>query len=284
MQLKRHPLGFMEVTPKPEEKELEQYYNSKYFGANKGQYTATYTSEELINKQIQGHEALRFAAPGSKTVFDIGCGEGFLLDYLNRQGWDVHGADFTLDGISKFFPHLRDRIVTGNIFQTIDEAILQGRMFDLVVCNNVLEHVIDPMRLLRGIKSLLKPNGVCRIVVPNDDSQIQHEIVSQKFAEPNFWVVTPDHLNYFNSESFQATLRESGLKMKALLGDFPIDFFLLNPDSNYKKDSTKGKNCHFARVMLENLLAQESMDKLIAFREGCAKSGLGRTLIAYCTR
>jgi hypothetical protein len=119
-------------------------------------------------------------------------------------------------------------------------------------------------------------------VVPNDNSYLQKEIVRQGFAKPDYWISDPEHQSYFNAESFRNVLEHSGFQIQSMLGDFPIDLFLFNPDSNYMLDGSKGKKCHFARVMVGNTIASQSIEKLIAFREGCAKAGIGRDLIAYC--
>ena len=282
MELIRNRLGYLEVHPKPTADELERHYNDRYFGGEKSTYRAEYPKEELLHRRIPSLEAERFAPERAKSVLDLGCGEGFVLDHFARRGWEVEGADFTLDGIELFFPHLAARVRVGNVFRTIEALNREGRRYDLVFCNNVLEHVIHPLELLEGVQELLAPAGVCRVVVPNDDSLIQREAVRSGVATQSFWVCPPDHLNYFDSQSLPRTLAAAGLRLRALLSEFPIDLFLLNPATNYLQEPSKGPGCHRARRQLENALVGESIDKLIRFREGCAAAGIGRNLIAYC--
>ena len=66
-----------------------------------------------------------------------------------------------------------------------------------------------------------------------------------------------------------------------LLGEFPIDIFLLNPDTNYVLDKKHGRKCHFARVAFELELAERSLGDFVVFRRACAEAGLGRNLVAY---
>ena len=66
-----------------------------------------------------------------------------------------------------------------------------------------------------------------------------------------------------------------------MLAEFPVDLFLLNPDSNYAADPAKGRNGHFARVAFEMGLWRQGIEAVIAFRKGCAAGGLGRNLAAY---
>jgi len=172
--------------------------------------------------------------------------------------------------------------MTGNLFATIDRLVLEKREYNLIICNNVLEHVVDPFALLQKIRKILSVDGICRIVVPNDDSILQRDVVEREFADPEFWVSVPEHLNYFNVDSFLKILDAAEFRIIEMLCDFPVDVFLYNPDSNYKKNPLKGKKCHLARVMFENLLGSINIENLINFRKGCAQAKVGRDIIAYC--
>jgi 2-polyprenyl-3-methyl-5-hydroxy-6-metoxy-1,4-benzoquinol methylase len=280
----RNQLGYYEILPKPSAEYLQAYYNSKYYGTEKinNQYNYTYTEEEVSHKRIDPAEALTYTGDRCGCLFEIGFGEGFFLDYFDRQGWKIDGVDFTIDGLKSYHPHLVGRVSAGDVFEAIEGLAARSNKFDLVVCNNVLEHVIDPVHLLQQLRQLLLPSGVARIVVPNDGSWLQHEIVDRKLAESDYWVCPPDHLNYFNVQSFVAILENAGLKVIDLLGTFPIDLFLLNPSSNYQQQPNNGRNCHFARVAFENSLWQRSASNAIEFRRGCGRAGIGRDLVAYC--
>ena len=65
------------------------------------------------------------------------------------------------------------------------------------------------------------------------------------------------------------------------MSDFPIDFNLVNPDTNYNKDKTKGKNTHRSRVELDNLMHSISIEKTIQYFKALADLGLGRQIISF---
>jgi len=271
--------GYFEVVPRPTPDELAAYYRAQYYGGTP-QYTRTYTPEELAHKTLAADEAARFAPPLG-ALLEVGFGEGFFLAGFRARGWRVRGLDFTDEGLRAFHPELAPDVALGDVFALLDGEIASGRHYELVACNNVLEHVLDPERLLRAMHALVAPGGVCRLQVPNDGSWLHCELVARGHADPAFWVHVPDHLNYFTPPSLQKLLARCGWAIVDVLGDFPIELFLLNPDSNYERDRSKGRNCHFARVAVERLLRDRSIDELIAFRRGCAHAGLGRNLIAY---
>lgn len=281
-ELRRHDLGFEYVHPTPTTEELSTFYRDQYFQS--GQYSAKYTEEELRNKQIDCEECLHFASKHApKTYMDLGCGEGFVVKFLHDEGWDARGVDFTSDGLKHHNPEVLDRVVVADVFETIDQLLAEGRTFGLLSCNNVLEHVAQPLEFLSKVKRLLAPNGVIRITVPNDGSIVQRELVSRQVTPKNYWVCPPAHLSYFEPESFQRVLEDQGFRIESLLASFPIDFFLFNESSNYVADRSRGKGCHHARVRLENMLRNHSLSGVIAFRQGCASAGVGRNITAYCT-
>jgi hypothetical protein len=94
-------------------------------------------------------------------------------------------------------------------------------------------------------------------------------------------VCPPDHISYFNSEGLSKLCHAAGLEKKYEIADFPIDFNLLNPDTNYFLDKTKGKNVHLARVELENLFCEISIPKTVELYKSLAKLGLGRNITAF---
>jgi SAM-dependent methyltransferase len=281
--LVERPGGWFTFEPKPTAEALAAYYNDKYFGpGHGGQYAHGYTDEELEHKGLAAAEAERVWGRGPGRLLEVGVGEGFFLDGFARRGWEVQGVDFTDDGLKAFFPELRDRVRIGDAFALLDSLIAREEQFDLVACNNVIEHVLDPEGLLQRLRRIVAKDGLLRIAAPNDGSWLQREIVGRGLAAPDFWVALPDHLNYFDADSLPRVLQMNGWSVAELLGEFPIDLFLLNSEAAYLGAPAKGRAAHFARVAFEtSLWRRRSVEGVLAFRRGCAEAGVGRNLIAY---
>jgi len=98
-------------------------------------------------------------------VLDAGCGEGFVLsEFKNRDiGNELEGIDCSeqaLDIGRKLFPHLI--LKHGNIYHLPYE----DNTFDLVLCNEVLEHLAEPEKALNEVVRVSRQ--YCLFSVPNE--------------------------------------------------------------------------------------------------------------------
>lgn len=216
-------------------------------------------------------------------MLDVGCGEGFFLNYFKKKGLEVSGIDLNKEVIQNFFPHLVEHVYEGDLMECIKKLSQKKKQFGFINLTIVIEHVVDPSGALECIKEILSDDGILRISVPNDFSKLQLDAVSRGYARDQYWVSIPPHLNYFSISNFQKFPTKNGLRITHLLAGFPIEFFLYNPGSNYLKDRAMGTLAHRARIEIENMLAKRDIRELVAFRQGCYQAGFGRTVTAYCS-
>ena len=82
--------------------------------------------------------------------------------------------------------------------------------WDLIILDNVLEHMRDPSGSMKLVTRLLSKEGSVAIAVPN-----VYDIRRYLLVHFNIWTA-PDHFNYFSSGSLRSFLREHGLEMSYL--------------------------------------------------------------------
>lgn len=296
--LVRTRFGNYEARNKPAREELEKYYRDNYYQVENGSYLLHYDDEELA--YIRGQVSLRhriiqsrgWLAEGPKSLLDVGCGEGHSLKYFSSQGWQVHGLDFSRDGCERNNPDCIQWLTQGDVFENINRLIADKAAYDMVMLDNVLEHVIEPLDLLKGLHTLVRPGGLLVVEVPNDFSIVQMAALNRGWIDRTYWVDMPEHLSYFDAGSLRAICTEAGWTFGELMSDFPIDWFLANPNSNYiapgltgvGKGSQLGKGAHRARLALDNLMRDTDPDKLINLYAAMASMGVGRTLLGFFRR
>ena len=313
-------LGYYEITRKPTPTELRDYYARCYYQENRSSYQPAYSAAE--REHIEGKLRLRHwvlaqllnpaEAPAepvaaasvspaaataaetgpscvadsggapARTFLDVGCGEGWALDYFQRQGWDVLGLDFSSFSLEQFHPSLRGRLRTGDLYDGLQELITEGQRFDVLWLDHVLEHVLDPAELLRRCRALTRPGGVLLVDVPNDFSPLQQHLLAAGHIDRPFWVALPDHLSYFGADGLRNLAAATGWRTARLLGDQPIDLNLFNPATNYVMDRAAGKAAHQSRLEQDNFLLRTAPLPAVAdYYEALAGVGLGRSLVAF---
>lgn len=286
--VERHEFGFLRSVHKPSAEELRTYYAETYYQAETAQYRKQYPEDELAYLRLKlAQEAdlidkIRGGrSPG--TMLDVGCGEGFALDWFMRHGWNGEGLDHSIAGIRAMHPHLEPVVETGDLFALLDAKIAAGSQYDLLVLNNVLEHVTDPVGLLKALRRLVPDDGVMLIAVPNDGSRYHEMLYERGLIAERFWIAIPDHLSYFTYDSLKTTVEAAGWNCEDIIADFPIDFFLMHEGSNYVGDRASGPAAHRARIIMELLLGELPHEQVNEYYRAMAKVGLGRSITAILT-
>jgi len=102
---------------------------------------------------------------GQKKILDVGCAQGTLALLLAERGHDVVALDLRphfIEYARSRYTHGRIRFVAGNALECeFDER------FDLVFANQIVEHLVYPDRLIRGLKRVLNAGGKVVMTTPN---------------------------------------------------------------------------------------------------------------------
>jgi SAM-dependent methyltransferase len=102
--------------------------------------------------------------PGG-SVADIGCGEGRLCAELRGAGWlTVIGVDASRARVARA-RRLHPDITFHD--RPLEEVEIAAGSLDLIVLDNVIEHLVDPLDAVRRLRALLAPAGRLVLITPN---------------------------------------------------------------------------------------------------------------------
>lgn len=281
--------GYFEVMPKPTKDELFAFYKEKYFQSG-DRYDHEYDEEEkryidaIIRRKMSLLECCKKIDPTESKVLEIGVGEGWALNYLAKQGFEVLGVDFSDFAVKNHNPEIFPKLIASDPDAAVETLIEKGARFDLIWLDNVLEHSPAPKALLSNLEKISNAGAAIIIEVPNDYSLVQLECKKRDLIKSNFWECPPEHLSYFNLDGLRKLCGECGWIYKVAMTDFPIDIFLLNEAANYNKDPSVGKKAHRARVAFELMLSEQDDAKVIQFYQKLLDIGLGRQITAVFER
>jgi 2-polyprenyl-3-methyl-5-hydroxy-6-metoxy-1,4-benzoquinol methylase len=134
-------------------------------------------------------------------VLDVGCGNGAWLEMARDAGWEVGGVE--PDPVSREQAGTRGFEVREGIADWLTEP----GTFDYVTMSHVIEHVHDPLALLRDSLTLLRPGGGLFVDTPNIDA-FGHQLYGRHWRglEP------PRHLILFNRASLSKAVSSAGFR------------------------------------------------------------------------
>ncbi|HZF68408.1 MAG TPA: class I SAM-dependent methyltransferase, partial [Gemmatirosa sp.] len=160
--------GVVYLDPRPAESELDRIYPPSYHA-----YDFSERKFGLAYRVRRRLEARRVASwcvglsPDAR-ILDVGCGDGFHLRILREMGapgWRLEGADASERAVSA--ARAAGLTVHHGLVQTLD---LPRGAYDLVLLVATIEHVADPLGVLRAVRALLRPGGRVVIVTDNTDT------------------------------------------------------------------------------------------------------------------
>ena len=140
--------------------------------------------------------AQRFVSTGKHL--DVGAAYGALVAVAARHGFETIGIDpsvpMTAEARRRGLP-----VLTGAL---PDDRV--AGPYDLVTAIDVLEHVADPMGLLRAIHEVTRPRGVVILATPDVDS------LAARLLGRRWWHYRLAHVSYFSPSTLRRALRQSG--------------------------------------------------------------------------
>jgi SAM-dependent methyltransferase len=182
--------GSQTTDPMPSSAELAAAYGD-WYRPDEGRFSGI---GDTILRRLRGRSANRIdriAPPG--RILDVGCGDGTLIDALQRRGRDAIGLERESG---------RDDVLD------LDISKVEGE-FAAVVFWHSLEHLSDPKRAVEEARRLLVPGGVLIIAVPNVAS-----FQARLFGDRWLALDLPRHLVHLADRALVDGLTEAGFEVE----------------------------------------------------------------------
>jgi SAM-dependent methyltransferase len=200
---------FGQVDPRPAPEELAAAYDMDEY------YTHGSVEEEPPHSffdKLRRHLAWRFDAgsdvadafdslPPRQSICEIGCGSAGYLAQLQAMGHDTLGIEPD--------PRAREaaRKQGVQVVEGTGECLPEGLgPFDVVILNHVLEHCLDPARVLLNAEAMLKQGGRLYVEVPNHGSH-----GARLAGDSWLHLDVPRHVNFFTRKSLLKLCEQLGL-------------------------------------------------------------------------
>jgi 2-polyprenyl-3-methyl-5-hydroxy-6-metoxy-1,4-benzoquinol methylase len=163
-------------------------------------------------------EMMPFVPAKAERVLELGCAEGaFAAAVKDMTGAEVWGIEFD-PVVAERAKAAIDHVLVGDADDRI--AQLPDAYFDAIICNDVLEHLVNPVLTLAQLRRKLAPTGVVVASIPNIryTPALSKIVFRRDFPTKDFGVFDRTHLRFFTRKSTVRLFKTAGFTMQRMQG------------------------------------------------------------------
>jgi len=149
-------------------------------------------------------------------VLEIGCGAGATGEMALNKGKCIYyaGIDIDIDAANIAKNNLSE-VIIGDVEDI--SFPWEEETFDVLICSEVLEHLVDPWEVMAKLVKLLKPGGLVMASSPNvSHYNIILNLLKGKWELVEVGVMDKTHLRWFTPTSFRCLFEDCGITVEKL--------------------------------------------------------------------
>jgi SAM-dependent methyltransferase len=205
-----HACGFgqpeaLPVLPRFFERMYDQRWSSEWV---EGECHAAY--KDLIFETILAQLERRVPRTAERRLLDVGAHVGRFMQMAQRGGWAVEGIE-----VNPTTAACAERRTGSTVHRrSIGSVAEDGRRFTALTLTDVLEHIPDPVAVLRSAAALLVPGGVVAVKVPSGPGQWLKERARAALRPSHKISIAGNlvHVNHFSVQSLRLALERAGFR------------------------------------------------------------------------
>ena len=197
--------ALIRIDPIPSAAEAATFYPDKYWwkpdSSTSGRLAEIYRQLVLIDHaHFVTHDIDR-----AGLILDVGCGGGSLVHALRKRGLKAFGLDPAVGAARSAHERYGPNVVRG----MVPQAPFKPGTFSTITLCRVLEHVPDPIELLKGLGRLLQPGGKLFVQIPNAACW-QFLLLGKRWSGLD----APRHLIHFRTADLEEILEATGFEVR----------------------------------------------------------------------
>lgn len=192
---------FVFLNPMPDRDDLAQLYESNTYGIRQNYYPK---SASRLRRSI-GRSLKLLPFVFRKTVLDVGCGGGFMVEAMRLYGAKAHGIDVNPVSVAYAKKRFRNNSFYCENFDVFSEKNL---IYDFVYCSDLLEHIGDLDYMMSFFRKVVKPGGRIYVNTPDyDHPKVPRNLKDWDVYDP------PYHVQFFNFHNASILFGRYGFQM-----------------------------------------------------------------------
>ncbi len=200
--------GLIYTNPRLKQRFLKHLYSEEYFKNNNSHVIgyADYVKDETNITKTFSKRLLEIERHVTKgRILDVGSATGFFLNSARKNGWSVEGVE-----VSNFAANFAREKFDLQIYQgDITTLDLPKNSYDVITMWDVIEHVTNPIAVLKRLRMSLTDNGILVMTTP-DAGSIPARLTKHKWVG---YKLSDEHLTYFSKKTIENLFERAGFAM-----------------------------------------------------------------------
>ena len=165
-------------------------------------------------------QAVFDAAPAGGRVFEGGVSSGYFAGVLTSGGLRVDGHELDPDAAARA-SKVCERVYVGDL-QDFDVDELEGT-YDVLLFGDTLEHLADPVAVLRRLATHLADDGTLIVSVPNVANwAIRLLLLAGRFRYTDRGILDRTHLRFYTRRTLVEMIESAGFRVQSVVGTIPV--------------------------------------------------------------
>jgi 2-polyprenyl-3-methyl-5-hydroxy-6-metoxy-1,4-benzoquinol methylase len=170
-----------------------------------------YDTDVDLSNRNNSHTLMVELVGGTKRVLDVGCATGYLAEALGERGCTVWAVESDAEAAEEARPHV-EHLVLGDVESMDFLGAFGDQRFDVIVFGDVLEHLRDPLAVLRNARRLLADRGSIVASIPNiAHGSVRLALLAGRFDYQDLGLLDSTHVRFFTRSSVEGMFRDAGL-------------------------------------------------------------------------
>lgn len=160
----------------------------------------------------------------NKNVCEFGCSSGMLSKLLKEQGCIVTGLDIDSESLNYAKEFQKETIIVN--LNDIEKwvRLLEGNKYDTILFLHILEHLIEPEKVLSMALKFLKRDGIVIIAIPNiNNAKDRFNIFLGDFNYSEIGVMDKTHLRFYNFKTMKNLIDDCGLIVEEYFSPWQVN-------------------------------------------------------------
>ncbi|MCA6379264.1 MAG: class I SAM-dependent methyltransferase [Cytophagales bacterium] len=166
-------------------------------------------------------EMLPFVPSDARVTLEIGCGDGNFAELLLARGaLEVWGIEYEKEQADLAQERMM-KVLVGDVAEQLTS--LPDNYFDVIICNDVLEHLIDPYTVISKLRYKLKKEGVMISSIPNIRyfRNLFDYFFNKNWDYTDSGIMDKTHFRFFTYRSIRKMFESNGYEVVKMEGINP---------------------------------------------------------------